>query len=64
MSDLDQITPGRVSPRECVRAARDALTKAYGAGGGQELWPFYLEAVDWLRRAAEQLAGSGSGSAS
>lgn len=43
----------RVPPRECVRAARDALSKAYGYS--EPPWPLIAEAVDWLRRAAEQM---------
>lgn len=54
-AELDNQAPGRVSPRECIRAARDALNKAYGCGGKRECWPFIMEALDWQRRAVEQL---------
>jgi hypothetical protein len=59
-ADLDGYTPGRVTPRECIRAARDALNKAYGCGGSRECWPFIMEAIDWQRRAVEQLADTAS----
>jgi hypothetical protein len=51
---------GRVPPRECIRAARDALNKAYSHPGitdGRHAVPFIAEAVDWQRRALEQMAG-------
>jgi hypothetical protein len=53
--------PGRVPPRECIRAARDALNKAYSHPGVTEArhaLPFIAEAVDWQRRALEQIAES------
>ena len=53
---LDIVSPGRVPPRECVAAARDALTKAYGVPDSRMAWPFMLEAIDWLRRGLEQIA--------
>lgn len=53
---LDIARPGRVPPRECVRAARDALTKAYSITDSRQTWPFMLEALDWLRRGVEQIA--------
>lgn len=53
---LDILRPGRVPPRECIRAARDALTKAYGISDSRLTWPFMLEALDWLRRGLEQVA--------
>jgi hypothetical protein len=53
---LDIANPGRVPPRECIRAARDALTRAYGVSDSRMTWPFMLEALDWLRRGLEQIA--------
>jgi hypothetical protein len=53
---LDKRAPGRLSPRECIGEARDALNKAYGCGGTRECWPFIMAAADWQRRAIEQLA--------
>src|ERR1700758_3541222 len=48
----------RVPPRECIRAARDALDKMYSATDGplDKLWTFMAEALDWQRRALEQIA--------
>lgn len=45
--------PGRVSPQECVKTARDALSKAYGST--EPPWQFISEALDWQRRAVEQM---------
>jgi hypothetical protein len=45
--------PDRVPPRECIRAARDALNRAYGYS--EAPWPLIAEAVDWQRRALEQM---------
>ena len=45
----------RVRPRECVREARDALNRAYGLTDRAPI-PILLEALDWLRRALEQMA--------
>lgn len=53
---LDKRAPGRLSPRECIGAARDALSNAYGCGGTAASWPFIMAALDWQRRAIEQLA--------
>ena len=53
---LDVVHPGRVPPRECIRAARDALSRAYGISDSRQTWPFMLEALDWLRRGLEQIA--------
>lgn len=50
----DNIDSGRVPPRECV-VARDALNKTYSVGQGQAAIPLLIEAVDWLRRALEQM---------
>jgi hypothetical protein len=50
--------PGRVAPRECIRAARDALNNAYSHPGVTEArhaMAFIAEAVDWQRRALEQM---------
>jgi hypothetical protein len=44
----------RVPPRECIRASRDALNRAYGYGDGPP-WPLIMEALDWQRRALEQM---------
>lgn len=51
----EKTAPGRMPPRECVGAARDALNKAYGYDDRAAV-PLILEAVDWLRRALEQMA--------
>lgn len=54
---FDASAPGRVPPRECIRAARDALNKMYSTEGPVEkLWMFMAEALDWQRRALEQIA--------
>lgn len=45
--------PNRVRPRECVANARDALNRAYGYD--RAAIPLLIEAVDWLRRALEQM---------
>lgn len=47
--------PNRVRPRECVREARDALNRAYGHTDRAPI-PLLIEALDWLRRALEQMA--------
>lgn len=47
--------PDRVSPKECIRAARDALNRAYGQS--EAPWSLIAEAVDWQRRALEQMTG-------
>lgn len=47
--------PNRVPPRECIRAARDALNRAYSYDRAP--WPLIAEAVDWQRRALEQMTG-------
>lgn len=44
----------RVRPRECVGEARDALNRAYGQQDRAAI-PQIIEAVDWLRRALEQM---------
>lgn len=51
----EKTAPDRLPPRECVGAARDALNRAYGHGDRAAI-PLILEAVDWLRRALEQMA--------
>lgn len=59
----EQTAPDRVPPRECIRAARDALNRAYSHPGitdGRHAFAFIAEAVDWQRRALEQMAGDGS----
>lgn len=45
--------PGRVSPRECIGNAWAALDQAYGSSVAP--WQFIAEAVDWQRRALEQM---------
>ena len=48
----------RIAPRECIMAAREALNRAYGQpydGQGNPPWPLIMEAVDWQRRALEQM---------
>jgi hypothetical protein len=52
----------RVPPRDCIRAARDALSKAYshpGISDGRHALGFIAEAVDWQRRALEQMVETG-----
>lgn len=52
--------PGRLTPRECIRNARDALNRAYSHPGitdASHALVFIAEAVDWQRRALEQMAG-------
>src|SRR5690242_4423781 len=51
----DKTAPDRVRPRECVRAARDALDRAYGIKERAAV-PLLIEALDWLRRGLEQMA--------
>lgn len=49
----------RVPPRDCIRAARDELNKAYshpGVTDARYAIPFIAAAVDWQRRALEQMA--------
>ena len=46
--------PDRLPPSECVRNARDALNRAYGIRDRAAVPPL-IEAVDWLRRALEQM---------
>jgi hypothetical protein len=51
--------PGRQSPRDCIAAARDALNRAYshpGISDGRHALIFIAEAIDWQRRALEQMA--------
>lgn len=45
---------GRVAPRDCVRAAKDDLDKAWGYE--VPAIPHLIGAIDWLRRALEQMA--------
>lgn len=52
------VNPDRSSPKECIRAARDALNQAYshpGVTDGQHAIVFIAEAIDWQRRAIEQM---------
>lgn len=51
----DRTAPNRLPPRECVGNARTALDRAYGLTGPAP-YPLLIEAVDWLRRALEQMA--------
>lgn len=43
----------RVAPRLCIANARDALNRAYAYDVAP--WPLIAEAVDWQRRALEQM---------
>lgn len=55
----DKTAPDRLPPRECIANARDALNRAYshpGISDGRHALPFITEAVDWQRRALEQMA--------
>lgn len=54
----EKTAPDRVRPRECVANARDALNRAYGHD--RAAIPILIEAVDWLRRALEQMAPEAS----
>lgn len=49
---------GRVHPRECAAEAKRNTDLAYGkyASDPKAQQRFILDAVDWLRRAVEQLA--------
>ena len=51
----EKTAPDRVRPRECVRAARDALNRAYLIKERAAV-PLLIEALDWLRRALEQMS--------
>ncbi len=54
----ERTAPGRVPPRECIKAAREALNNAYshpGVTDGRHALLFIAEAVDWQRRALEQM---------
>ena len=54
--------PDRVPPRDCIRNARDALNRAYSHPGiteARHAITFIAEAVDWQRRALEQMAEEG-----
>lgn len=48
--------PGRVSPRECVRAAQEQFNLAYSQAEYEGAVIFIRHGVDWLRRALEQMA--------
>jgi hypothetical protein len=50
----EKTAPDRLAPRECVGNARNALDRAYGHE--RAAVPHLIEAVDWLRRALEQMA--------
>lgn len=56
--DWPEPGPGRVPPRECLRAARDALSRMYSRSDDPlpKLWMMMAEALDWQRRAFEQMA--------
>ncbi len=59
MSELPWNTktaPDRVRPRECIGNARNALDRAY-ARTDRAAVPLLIEALDWLRRGLEQMAG-------
>ena len=47
--------PDRVAPRECVRAAQEALSRSYGSGTAWEGLYGIRDCLDWLRRAMEQI---------
>lgn len=47
--------PDRVPPRDCIANARDALNRAYAAPHGKASLRQVMDAVDWLRRALEQM---------
>ncbi len=51
----EKTAPNRVRPRECVGNARNALDRAYGIKERAAV-PLLIEALDWLRRALEQMA--------
>jgi hypothetical protein len=51
----EKTAPTRVRPRECVGNARDALDRCYAIGERAAV-PLLIEALDWLRRALEQMA--------
>lgn len=48
-------TPGRVAPRECINCARKQLSKVYTTDDPKRAMKEVLGAVDWLRRALEQM---------
>lgn len=52
----DGAAPNRVSPRECIRNARDDTSRAYGRTRPEHAVIDLRHAVDWLRRALEQMA--------
>jgi hypothetical protein len=49
---------GRVSPRDCIAAARDDLNRAYGRTDRRVIEADLLSALDWMRRGLEQMAES------
>jgi hypothetical protein len=51
----EKTAPNRVRPRECVGNAREALNRAYGHTDRAPI-PLLIEALDWMRRALEQMA--------
>lgn len=51
----EKTSADRARPRECIRAARDALDRAYGIKERAAV-PLLIEALDWLRRGLEQMA--------
>lgn len=51
---------GRVPPRICVQNARDALNQAYGQSDPARAVHFMVTALDWQRRALEQMIGEGA----
>ena len=46
---------GRIPPRQCVQAARDELNKAFGTSDPERALIFMRSALDWQRRAIEQM---------
>jgi hypothetical protein len=51
----ERTAPDRVRPRECIGNARDALNRAYAVKERAAV-PLLIEALDWMRRAFEQMA--------
>ena len=50
----ERTEPNRISPRECVANARNALNRAYDHKERAQI-PVLIESLDWLRRALEQM---------
>jgi hypothetical protein len=52
----DPSAPNRISPRRCVEAARADMDKAWQTGDWRAAVIHLRGALDWLRRAIEQMA--------